>query len=159
MILLIAVTGQMRAAENPPNLKVAKMVLCRNVENLEAVKSFDSQTQASGIPVALLITVTGDKETLAWVRKHKKIPFKHIWHYSSPISSDHDHEPIVAGHLDGLAKLAGEVEAKGFFDWRNYTVKRRLRPGHYEIRIERADGETLTMDDGSPAIIHFDYQP
>ena len=163
--LLGLVTGHasthLIAADIPPpvNLQVNKAVLCRKVESLAPIGPFADLQRIHTRPIALLVTVTGDQETLAWLRQNKRIPFKHVWIYSNSLTSIRDQEPIRAGQFDDLPKLEAEVVTAGRFDWRTTTNKINLRPGHYEIRIQMANGDPVPMPDGSPAIIHFDYQP
>lgn len=142
-----------------PNLQVKEAILCRKVENLCAVEPFADPQSIRARSVALLVTVTGDLESLEWIRANRKIPFKHVWIYTGALSSERENEPIRAGQFDNLPKLESEAETMGRFDWRTTTNKSKLRTGHYEIRIQMANGEPVLMSDGKPAIIHFDYQP
>ncbi|MBF0329925.1 MAG: hypothetical protein HQL10_12265 [Nitrospirae bacterium] len=100
--------------------------------------------------------VRGGSEALRVLKNEGKLPIRHKWYsYIGPTAEfDDSREPIDAvnlsvGKKEKLNRLASEVDIKGGFDWRTWSMKVNIHEGWWKVRIVYDDGENVICD-GNP---------
>lgn len=108
------------------------------------------QNTAPVAPLYLWMRVTGGEAALAQLKEEGKLPIRHKWFLERLIGTTPegvttmlDDINIPAGANRLLEQLQYEVNQRGFFDWRTWSMKEHIRRGLWRVRVVYADGEPV----------------
>jgi hypothetical protein len=114
----------------------ARQIVDRQPVNIVSCKSFRLPS-----PAYVWVRLKGDATALADLEAGRPIIIRHKWlRFAGPnpdvdtVTADED---LSAGQIDPsyFARLRQEVQARGYFDWRTWTQKERLRSTAYTVEI------------------------
>lgn len=167
-LFAMQVSGPAQTPGDVPGLNVKWAKFCARVDtNREPIREFDAETTVSKGPVSLWTVLSGDKETLRFLRKSGLLPIRHRWFYADVLKFEEvppeeqleDGQPIKVGTIKHLAKLDSEIVNTGAFDWRTWSNKRALRTGIYIVQVVFNDGSPVLDSDRNPCVLRFKYSP
>lgn len=117
-------------------------------KNRQVEKTY--QDTAPVAPLYLWMRVTGGEAALAQLKEEGKLPIRHKWFLERLIGTTPegvttmlDDINIPAGANRLLEQLQYEVNQRGFFDWRTWSMKEHIRRGLWRVRVVYADGEPV----------------
>jgi hypothetical protein len=100
--------------------------------------------------------LAGRRTALEELRAKGKLPIRHKWFKcNEDCAFDQTLAPIDAipldvGRAEMLEPLDRELSSRGFFDWRTWSMKRRLRPGTWRVRVVYRDNTPVLCPRGTP---------
>ena len=136
------------ALADEARLVVDKAVWTNGVENLEYMQVYGKT--APGAPLCLWMRLKGSKWALQRLHNAGKLPIYHQWfrHSIFGVSAEGvteaiDHIKIPAGNVRLMDQLGREIEVRGYFDWRTWSMKENVRRGKWVVKVVYADGEPV----------------
>lgn len=129
------------ARAEPVALEILDYSCARAIADRMPVETIDCSTFELPGPVYLWVRLRGGADALAMLERGDDIVIRHKWiRYVGPnplIETTEAEEDIPAGSIDAalLTKLRREVESRGYFDWRTWTYKKRVRPTLYQVNV------------------------
>ena len=150
-LLLVIAAGQFPACgalADEARLVVDKAVWTNGVENLEHMQVYGKT--APGAPLCLWMRLKGSKWALQGLHNAGKLPIYHQWfrHSVVGVSSEGvteaiDHIQIPAGNVQLMDQLGRELDVRGYFDWRTWSIKENVKRGKWVVKVTYADGEPV----------------
>jgi hypothetical protein len=104
-------------------------------------------------PLYLWMEVRGKRQALAHLADEGKLPIVHVWvRYLGQVPVEEEGVPVDKISLDigskeMLSKLRYELNQRGFFDWRTWSMKESV-PSHslWRVFVEYNDGSPVMCD-------------
>jgi hypothetical protein len=98
--------------------------------------------------------IEGSERALNILSSKGKLPIRHKWYtyYGVTLETDGSQEPIdeinlSVGKIDKLKILRSEVNGKGSFNWRTWSMKKNIRSGIWLVKIVYADGKPVYCEE------------
>jgi len=136
------------ALADEARLVVDKAVWTNGVENLEYMQIYGKNAPIA--PLYLWMRLKGSKWALQRLHNAGKLPIYHQWfrHSIFGVSAEGvteaiDHIKIPAGNVRLMDQLGREIEVRGYFDWRTWSMKENVRRGKWVVKVVYADGEPV----------------
>ena len=114
-------------------------------------------------PIVLWTRLVGFPAALERLRAEAKLPIQHQWYWSSGIIVDGqelslEHAMALgAGSGERMEDLEREVSRRGYFDWRTWSKKNDIFPGHWTVDVVYADGTPVDCG-GKPCEYSIDVR-
>ncbi len=104
-------------------------------------------------PLYLWMKIKGSSWALQSLQKAGKLPIYHQWFRYSIIGATAegitqmiDNIKIPAGKHELVDKLETEIDSRGFFDWRTWSMKENIRQGKWVVKVVYADGTDVLCE-------------
>lgn len=130
------------------SLEVAEAAWAVGVRDLAYVARIDGAADVRR-PLYFWTRLKADAAALAELQARGQLPIRHRWiRYVGPEPDFQTVRPtdeiaVGAAAAPLIERLRGEVRARGFFDWRTWSVKRNLRTGSWLVELVYQDGQPV----------------
>lgn len=115
-----------------------------------------------GQTVHVWMRSAGNDKALERLIRDKRLPFRHIWKYKVGSRwSIKDRTKVTGDNVsdNDIKGLKLEAENRGFFDWRTYSNKAKLRKGLWRVDIRDRLGDHVPCSGtGAPCEIEFEIR-
>jgi hypothetical protein len=129
------------AAADPVDLSVADYACARQIIDRMPASPVDCMAFNLPGPVYLWVRLRGGPNALESLEAGNEIVIRHKWvRYVGPslqVETIEAEEDIPVGAIDPqlLVRLRNEVDMRGYFDWRTWSSKNRLRRTRYSVEV------------------------
>jgi hypothetical protein len=144
-------TAEVHAKE--PVIEVSEAVWTNGVENKNYLEKYDGTAPLGEL--YLWMRITCKKKALEFLKDKGKIPIRHKWYrcIGHKLLSEKTPKLIDAinlsiGKKEKIEKIEMELNERGFFDWRTWSMKRNMRRGVWYVYLVYGDGKAVLCDDG-----------
>lgn len=115
-------------------------------------------------PLYLWMRISGKDEALEWLKSGEKLPIRHKWYHvigtsiisegsetpastaANTLSSNErptDQIELTIGYKAQINALGGELQGKGMFDWRTWSMKQNISSGIWIVQVVYADNSPV----------------
>jgi hypothetical protein len=137
------------AAHADPLLTVEEVRWTNVVSDGQYAESYD--TTAPVQPLYLWMRAAGSAATLEHLRAAGKLPIRHLWFKATGAALRYEQSTDVInldiGSPEVLKPLTRELDNRGFFDWRTWSMKEHMSQGWWLVKLQYADGTPVLCGD------------
>jgi len=135
-------------------ITITEAVWTSGVDDMKNPKKIYEETASSVQKLYLWMRIQGKEKALEVLDSQGKLPIQHLWIYSTGMSQVDagslkpiDAIDLTVGKKDKINKLRLEVNERGFFDWRTWSMKRNITRGWWLVKILYADKTPVLCND------------
>jgi len=151
------------ALADETRLVVDKAVWTSGVENLDHAQVYGKAAPVA--PLYLWMRLKGSNWALQRLHEAGKLPLYHKWfrHSIVGVSSEGvteaiDSIKIPAGNVQLINQLGREIDARGYFDWRTWSMKENVKRGKWVVKVMYADGAPVLCEGDKPCVYEIVVQ-
>jgi hypothetical protein len=134
-------------------ITITKAAWTSGVDNMKNPKEIYKESVSDVQRLYLWMRIRGKEKALEVLDSEGKLPIQHLWIYSTGMSQVNagslrptDAIDLTVGKKDKIDKLRSEVNERGFFDWRTWSMKKNITKGWWLVKILYADGSPVLCD-------------
>lgn len=153
LIVCLPIVLQSQSAQaEEARIEVEQAVWTNGIDSRNYTVTYSDRAPVA--PLYLWMRVKGSDWALRELQQVGKLPIYHKWfrHSIIGVSSGGVTEmiKISAGTKQLVEQLQTEIDNRGFFDWRTWSMKKHINKGRWVVKVVYADGDPVLCEDQKP---------